>query len=34
MTGRAYLTDVGLSADPPVFAPARPAPQPELEFTA
>ena len=29
---RTYLTGVGLPADPPVMAPARPPPQPELEF--
>ena len=31
---RTYLTGVGLPADPPVIAPARPPPQPELEFAA
>ena len=31
---RTYLTRVGRPADPPVIAPARPPPQPELEFTA
>ena len=29
---RTYLTGVGLPAEPPVIAPARPPPQPELEF--
>ena len=31
---RTYLTGVGLPADPPAIAPARPPPQPELEFAA
>ena len=31
---RTYLTGVGLPADPPVIAPARPPPQLELEFAA
>jgi len=31
---RTYLTGVGLPADPPVISPARPPPQPELEFAA
>ena len=31
---RTYLTGVGLPAQPPVIAPARPPPQPELEFAA
>jgi len=31
---RSYLEGVGLSARPPPIAPARPAPQPELEFAA
>ena len=31
---RTYLTGVGLPADPPVIAPARPPPQSELEFAA
>ena len=30
----AYLTGSGLPAEPPVIAPARPPPQPELEFAA
>ena len=29
---RTYLTGVGLPAEPPVIAPARPPPQPESEF--
>ena len=29
---RTYLTGVGLPADPPAIAPARPPPQPELAF--
>ncbi len=31
---RTYLTGVGLPAQPPETAPARPPPQPELEFAA
>jgi len=31
---RSYLEGVGLPARPPPIAPARPAPQPELEFAA
>ena len=31
---RTYLTGVGRPAQPPVIAPARPPPQPELEFAA
>jgi hypothetical protein len=31
---RTYLTGVGLPADAPVISPARPPPQPELEFAA
>ena len=29
---RTYLAGIGLPADPPGIAPARPPPQPELEF--
>jgi len=31
---RDYLTGVGLPAEPPVIAPARPPPQQEMEFFA
>ena len=31
---RAYLQGVGLPADPPTIAPARPPPQQELDFAA
>ena len=31
---RTYLTGVGLAAEPPVIAPARPPPQRELDLVA